>query len=564
MIRLLAPWGELQPVERDVLGFKSTFGKRPNLLALNTETITLKNEDFKQIKQHIETIGRFEDIPLMIQGDQFTADYVIRLRGLTQTLNSVTVSVAPRKGNLTFFERADALTFEALSKLGGINTNTYVKIPYVVVPDDLVTQKIITEFLIATLLIEIANTVKEIAYLVSEATNVLAPQVAILKAVTLGLYLATLLITLIDLGIQLKELYFPRLRYLKAMRDYDLIRQGCEFLGYTLESNLLENTLRNLATLPIPVTRESSRKSYFDFIPNLLNNDVFNYGYPTSMDTIPTLGSAISQIEDIYNAETHVYNGVVRIETRTVFMQNPIAEIPNIFNTQENSTTTSAYDEEGVFKRKLLSWQIDYEDRHTTDNFAGLGTERDTQKILATSNDLVNITGYEQVNWNFAPAKRKAGFSGTEKLVKGIFQIADFFINAIPGGQSSLAQSVQDRIGVMMISSETYSVTKKMWINPDGTQPANYVTFLDADVIYQLFHTDREVQVNDGIIIDSMPMPCTQFEFYKFAQNKYVTLQGTNEVVQLLEANYNEHERKAIVSYKKFTGAINVQTNLVF
>jgi hypothetical protein len=563
MIKLLAPWGELQPVERDVIGFKSTFGKRPNLLAFNTETLTLKNDDFVQVMQHIQTIGRFQDIPVTVQGDNFTGNYILSLRGAQKTLNSITVSIRPRKGNLTFFERADALTFESLNFLNALDESTFVEIPYLVVKPDLVLQSLIVSFTIYSLSIEIARTIKEIADLTAQGTNVLAPQVAILQGIILAVYLAVLIATLVLYVIELKRLFFPKLRYFKAMRDYDLIRQGCEHLGYTLQSDLLENQLRKIATLPIPLTRDLTRKSIFDFIPDELSNDVFNYGYPTSQDTVPTLGALIEQIETIYNAETHIYNGVVQIETRQTFIQNPIATLPSVFNDQSNNTNVNAWDEENVWKRKLLSWQIDYSDAHTTDNFNGLGTEKSTEAIVVTEADLVNYTGFKSETFNFALGRRKTKLTTIEKLVRGLFVVVDGFANFL-GGNSALAQGVADRVGVLMISEETFSVTKKLWINDDGRQPQDYIGYLNALFIYEWYHKDQEVSVNDGEIYDSMPIPCTQFEFQKFAQNKYVNLQGTTDVVQLLEANYNDDERKAIVSFKKFTGASNTKITTVF
>lgn len=557
---------EIQPSERNEIGFKSIFGKRPNVMQLSTETITLSGADRELVYNWIYTgQGRFENIVVRLQSDTLQRDYFLDLSTVEFTDSSCTVSIRPRGAFDDFWSKADNLTFEVVDALGdGILSNACIRHPYLIVKDDLAIQTIVISLTIFSLTTELIRTIKAIANLGAEVANVpFGTITAIINAIVLIIYLLTLIIAIISFVKQLVALYFPKLRYLKAISDYNLVRLSCEYLGYQLQSSLLES-ISDWYTVGVPTERSSDRKSFFQFISDDFQNEVLNYGFPTVYDTTPTLGSFISSIETICNAETIVYDNIVRIETRETFVQNAVATIPNVFNVQEQREMKWRPDTEEDWKRKILKWQTDFQDKHTTDNFSGVISEYSTEPIQFQNRDMLRILGYKQEEFLFSLSKRKNSLTKIESLVKQLFSYTDAVINTF-GGISNFASNITNRIGSSMFSEEVYSITKKMVLANDGKQKANYMNFLNTDAIYNRFHRDLEVFINSGKIYETMPIPCTEFEFSKFSINKFVILGDTGKVVELLDATFIHGQAKAEITFKQYDNSgFNTQTVKIY
>jgi hypothetical protein len=557
---------EIQPEERNELGYKSTFGKRPNVMQLTSETITLSGADRELVYNWIYNgQGRFENIVVRLDSDTLQKDYFIDLSTVEFTDSTCTVAIRPRGAFDDFWSKADTLTFEVIDALGnGTLTNACIRHPYLIVKDDLAIQTIVISLTIFSLTTELIRTVKAIENLGAETANApFGTITAVINAVVLVVYLLSLVIAIIQFISQLIRLYFPKLRYLKAISDYDLVRLSCEYLGYQLQSSLLES-ISDWYTVGIPTQRDLGRKSFFEFISNDLANETMNYGYPTVYDTTPTLGSFISSIETICNAETIVYDNIVRIETRSTFIQNPVATIPNVFNVQEKREMKWRPDTEEDWKRKVLKWQTDYQDKHTTDNFSGVITEVSTEPIQFQNRDMVKVLGFKQEEFLFSLSKRKVKLTAVENLVGGLFEIADGVINVF-GGNSSFASNITNRIGASMISEEVYSITKKMILASDGRQKEDYMAQLDTLFIYGRWHTDLEVSKNSGKIYETMSIPCTEYEFSKFSINKFVNLGDTGKVVELLDAKFLYGQAKAEITFKDYDNSgFNTKTIKIY
>lgn len=558
---------EIQPVERNEIGFLSTFDKRPNVMQLSAQTITLTGEDRDFIYNWIFNVqGRFENIPCQLVTDTGTYRYFIDISECVFTgTTTVECAIRPRGAFDDFWSKADNLSFEVVEALGG-NTlsNTTVSHPYLIVKDDLAIQTITLSLTIYSLVMESYRTIKAIADLAGQVANVpFGTITATLQAIALTVYLFAIIASMISFIAKLVRLYFPKLRYLKAISDYDLVRLSCEYLGYQLQSNLLE-TIKDWYTLPIPLTRDNQRKSFFNFISDDLTNQTFNYGYPTVADTTPTLGSFIASIEDIFNAETVVYDNVVRIETRSFYIQNAVATIPDVFNVQERRESKWKFDTEQDWKRKILRWQIDYSDKHTTDNFDKTMTELSSEPIQFQQIDMLKIQGFKQFDFPFTPAKRKKELNGVEKLVKELFNIADAVIGAF-GGSTSFATNIANRVGATMISEEVFSITKKLILGSDYRQKENYMDVLDPFNLYVNWHLDMKLDVNSGAIYDTMPIPCTEYEFKQFSLNKFVNLANTGKVIELIDAKFIYGQARAEITFKMYDNSgFNTRTQKIY
>lgn len=564
-LQLIAPWGEIHPQELDNLGFKSTFGKRPTQSLLSSDTLTLANEDREQILTWIYNNGRTENIPLTCISDSgVTFEYFLQHKGTVFSSSTVTMNVLPRKGNLTFFEKADALTFELLYKKGFLPESLAVQTPFLIVKDNLVSETILLTVTGISLTFEIIQVIKDISDFTAEALNVSPLQIpaTILHGVGLAIKLVALGIALAEVINNLTQMYFPKLRYFKVCSFLTLLEVGCSYLGFTLDSQLI-NEIQRYHVLPVPLTSNKTKESFFEFLPDELPDYETNH-YPSASDTVPTLGALIESIETIFNAETVVFDGVVKIEKRSTFFGSPIATIPSVLNDQANREDKWSFNDEDVWKRKVLQWQIDYQDLHTCDTHYQTISEYSTEPITIVNQDLIDIAGSQMIDFPYSWGVRKNKLTRVENAVKKLFALVDGLVN-IFSSNPNYAGNVTNRIGCLMISQEQFSITKLLYLGNDGKQPQNYMGYFYTENIYNTYHKDWEIKTNAKRVVTSMPCEMTDVKFQQFAQNKYVVLEDTNETVELLSCLWEDRQAEATIDYMVFDNwASNTQVLKIY
>ena len=142
---------------------------------------------------------------------------------------------------------------------------------------------------------------------------------------------------------------------------------------------------------------------------------------------------------------------------------------------------------------------------------------------------------------------RKNSLNWLEKFAKGFFQTLDNIAN-IFGGNSNLANIIENRIGVTQIGSQFYSVTKLLWA-VNGKQTADYVQRIRASKIYTDYHAINEIQVNGYKIFSDVPIRISSQEFVNLLDNNYANINGL--MCEILSINYVDEQSKAIISYKE-------------
>ena len=93
----------------------------------------------------------------------------------------------------------------------------------------------------------------------------------------------------------------------------------------------------------------------------------------------------------------------------------------------------------------------------------------------------------------------------------------------------------------------------------------DYITvYIEVGGVLVLRKIKTSNAFNGQTLIPNIVFVSEKSDFPTRRSSDLVNLQGTTDVIQLLEANYNDDERKAIVSFKKFTGASNTKITTVF
>jgi hypothetical protein len=105
---------------------------------------------------------------------------------------------------------------------------------------------------------EIANTVKEFTAIIGYlpfASQGKAIEAAIRLAIQI-VFIAVLIFQAFKLIQRMIELTIPKVRYFNVCTILELMQKGCEHLGYTFKSSIIEGAYKNMVLLPIPQNRK--------------------------------------------------------------------------------------------------------------------------------------------------------------------------------------------------------------------------------------------------------------------------------------------------------------------
>ncbi len=528
----------------------------PEILQVDTDTIILPREARDIILNHIATQGVFEGIPYRIELDMGTSlEYYVDLtEGAVYRDFEIEVQIKKRKGYDNFNENAQGLSFELMAKKG-VAFN-FIDIPYVIIPQNQgeigVTLAIATYVMTKESIQATKDLVTATRDLIEATTpNASVPPVPpIGEIISLSLALAgqlayTLAVysALIKLSKQMFELIFPKVRTYKGATIKELIEKGCQYLGYTLDSTLLDS-MSKLTIMPVPLIK--NKKSVFNFIQNDLNFS-FTKGYPTSQDTTSTLGELISAVEIWFNARTRVNNGVVEIERRDYWKNISSNTTLPALNVQDKRTSEYILNTQEAWKRSYVHYQVDYSDTHTLDFFDPTDAEYSTEPTSVINADLVTIKGINDINIPFALGVRKDKLNWIETTAKAFFQLIDT-ITGIFGAGTNLVSSITNRLGVTQLSEQYYSVTKVLYAT-GGKQNSSYVNNIKASKIYADYHKIDEINLNSYKIYSDVPLRMKSTEFVSLINNNFAYINGV--LCEILSVRFTDEESRAIISYKE-------------
>jgi len=535
---------ELNPLDIDGFAFVKDFRVPKSGVSINQETITLVNEAYKRLEDWRKLeYGRFENPPAKVVSDTGQVyDYFLDLKPMVRRRNTIDVGLTSRKGQKHFFDNADFLLFDLINEENGLDPIYEVDVPYLIIPDNVEIQRAIALVTEASLLYQLYMTLLQIEQTLAtlfDPTFVLA---AALQLAALLVFLGLTIAALIQATIDLKEVYYPTLRNFKSTSDFDLIRQGCEHLGYTLESSVLENELQHQYTLGVPLAIKG--RSILNYFQNQ-QTQYFNEAFPTDQDSTPTLGSLIDWYLKQYNLRIFVYDGVVKIERRLFFSQNASWTLVPTNTDQDESEDSFVFNEPDVWGRSYQHWSVDYSDVHSPDINDGMKSEHITKPITSLNSDLVRLTGSKQVSAPFSLGKRKQGLDQIELTVNLLINTFNLLVTSIGG--NALPNNVNERNGALIIEAQYFSNTKKLYgipVNGVLKQSSDYLDKLSMDYIYENFRKDLEVDVN-SFIVKEMFVPFTDEMFIQLLQNNYVIYEPTDTAVEVARVEWFDRMKGA-------------------
>lgn len=547
---------EITPRNREVIGVVSDFTDNPEVLKVNVDTIILPREAYDIVKNHISTIGLFEGIPYRVQmASGISLDYYVDLTSAPVFRSyECELKIKRRRANDNFFDNANGTSFELLLAKGVVFPT--FNVPYLIIKDNQAEIAIILSVALYNMVQASIQAIKDLANTISAGTAAFTPSVGLTgPVVNIGpiasyflnitiqvIYVASLLIAITTMALRLFSLIFPKVRNLLGCKVKDLIEQGCNYLGFTLDSTLLST--ENFTVLPVPLVR--GRKGIFKFIPDDLISP-FNKGVPSSSDTVSTLGSLIKAVEDTFNARTKVVNGVVQIERRDYWNDVSINNIIPAMVIQADRQDEFSYNPEDVWKRYYIHYQLDQMDLNTMDELYDIhDAEYSTEPINVLNNDLVTIKGLNDVAPPFALGQRKDGLNWLEITAKGLFSVIDA-LTGLFGGGTNLVAKIEGRVGVLVISQNFFAVTKLLY-TINGRQPANFKDYVSAKGLWNNYHYINQIALNSWKIKSDVRLRIMEEDFVTLLNNNWIEVDGVN--CEILRLEWIDEKSLATLTYR--------------
>ena len=563
MIRYYLNGVECNPSNKRDINYIFDFSERRiRELEIDVDALRFVREDRTAIKQWIDTYGYSVGMPLdIVYSNGQTVKYFLDFSDPSFIENEIsyTVKVKKYKGTDNFFDNANGLSWDLVD----FNDSDFVNVDYVVIPDNQLSYFISLSLATFALSQELGKAIQEVQEGIADLVKATVPvgvppapdwgaiAVASIKLAARIAYALFITVALVQLITQLLNIIFPIIRQFKACTVRQLFVKGCQHLGVTVQSTLLDS-LDKLTILPVPLLEKDPSLFAQLFAPMSL---AYTKGHPSARDTVPTFGRLIEAIEDTLNAKSIVKDGVLRFEQEEYYEQNASQTIPQAFNDQALILNNKKLNTEELFKRLVAVYAIDPTDVNTLDDTKKTVYEVGSEVITSPDPFLELIKGSDIVNIPFARGTRKSQLTFVEQAAKVLASAVDLFT----GG--SLAATVDARKNVLQVSSQYFTVTKLIWMN--GTKlHSNQNAFIGADVIVNTYHSKRFIENNQKDVFEQMPIALTESEIFNILQNNYLNL-NTGSVCEIKRIAWSEKLHKATVDYTVKRASTNEQTIVI-
>jgi hypothetical protein len=536
---------EITPRNLDDMGISVDFSKDVQQESINIDSVIIPSKGKEIVMNHLNSIGISEGIPYEVSfSGKKLPYYVDLLESLKVRTNEVEVRIKQRYAHDNFIENADSLTFDYLNSLNALRT---YDLKYRIIQQEALFKSLVITTTIYAISRTLQDQVRELAKTSKEFASIIAYGFSatgkiVEASIQLGIqiaYIGILVYQIKKLASDMKELIFPKTRTYKACKVVELLKAGCEHLGYTFKSTIFEGSgdYINLAVVSTPQNKE--KKGILDYLESDLNF-AFNTGYPTITDTTPTLGSLIKAMQTMFNARIKVRNKIVEFERWDYWIDQAQGSVKVALPIQDSAVDEFEIDTERNFKRYLIQYQVDYSDMTTLDEYANTVSEYSAERNTIINQDLNLIKGLTNASIPFAKAKRKTSVNWLEKQYIKL-------LKEIDGSFGTNYANAKNPIGIMEVTSQYFSVAKLVIIDGAGKMYANDKLF--PSVLWDKYHSVNNPNLHTWIIRKKVPTAMTEEQFLQLLDNNYAQINGTQ--CEILSLEYLPMQNRALLDYKQ-------------
>jgi hypothetical protein len=340
----------------------------------------------------------------------------------------------------------------------------YKKIPYCVtaIPDG--TQIALLSISNIVILRELQDLIKtipqQIQSLIGAATTTAATLGAsvalivaeIIKTVLYILYLAAIIVAIVNMVKALIDNIWQSKKYKLGMREEDCWKRMCQYFGLGFSSTIYSNTsaFKNATHIPaknvIPSTANPLnvfQRPYDESVGFPNNPDV--YGHPDE-----NCGDFIARMCQKYNAGVSIINNVLYFEEVHYWNNSAAWQIPNTdeqgntFNLPDPNKTNAAE----LYANYYIAFSTDQGDLNTIHRYKGTSCEVQVRPINTVNAQRRSQQNGIQIIFPEALAKRKQYLTRVEKALNQVINALSVFANTITSLVNGLINALNWAIGL--------------------------------------------------------------------------------------------------------------------
>lgn len=461
------------PVNNEELGIKFNFEKdaydvngRPKL-TLSITDFEWGRENNDTILKHYNDGKSLRGLPLKYELDRdgdverifdgyidFTDN--ARLGRLTST------TTAKQRQNIDWLnDVADKISYEHLASIGVFSPNDADFMPYILnkVPDyQEAAIAILSSFYLKD---KLQDCITKLTDLATDTANPLTAPNSIIKAVFYVLYLIILIVSVLLLIKKIILYLIQPVKFHACMSVKKIMEKTATYFGFTFKSDIFDKAPFNkLVFMP--------EKFYNPFHKSNILLDGINgtFGY-TSPDKILQRGYPTGTPGDFLRSIKKVLRAKIVInDSKQLYF------VPEWYNSGINQYQLPDLQQDPNYEFTLnlselkanyvLSFQVDTEDKNTTQEYKGTSLQVITKFKTAVPTDLNLLKGIEDNTFDFALIKTKTSLSVPEEIIKDMLDAISFLLNGLIKAANALISVVNDIISVI---KKIIKILKKIGIN---------------------------------------------------------------------------------------------------
>jgi len=471
---------------------------------------------------------------------------------INEFLNEVSCKLKLRDELLGLEEKLSALSFGYLEKQLHIFTALdYVSIPYIVHKKSNILDTIIISITLYMMTKELIENIKQLyndaknlaAHIAGGATGTLAGIIfSIISLIFEVIYAALLLAAILKLATNLFTQLIPFKRKAKALTFSTALSKVCSYLGYGFNSHITD--LDVVCYIPSNFNYDSTTN--LGIIDQLVGN---KKGVPSSSDYGYNCVEFFELAKKLFNGKYAIVNGVVNFHNTDDPYWNQLStyQLPSIRNQIKHYNTNE------LKANRYLTFDVDYADEWTIDDYEGTAFEAITSPIVINEAKLNQLKGLDEIRFGACLASKQIAESGFETFLKQLASTIDGMLTLF-GGVAVFQQKFQGNIGTMKIATNNW--TKPKVVKVDSNKKLVARSAWSAKYINNTYYIGRSfVATVNGLqnygqkeVYQNVKIPFGLNDFVLLIQNSYLNLPD-GSLGKITSCKYRFSADYAIIDY---------------
>lgn len=540
---------------------KAAFGDELQPQIENDE-FTFVNENALFIRNWILEKSIFQGIPFTITYKTSEVERLLEYNCILDLTEMVIVSpveisvkIKPDEGLDLFDKRVEGISFGYLAALdrgekGFIDREHYTDVGIVIRKkfDGVeVAMASISIYLLSKEIAELAekngiSTIKKIKALITTPT---AKPAEIFELIGLTIlliaYNAFMLIVMLRMVKTIYDNLLPKFTKYKGITLRTALERGLDYFDMTLDCDIDE--IDRIVYLPSKTDDKIRKNRKDEGIPN--TND-FGYQFSEMLELVFRLfRSRMIKVSNVQGKQTLIIRADKSEDLRklsTYVMPNPIS------GNKEPLQESFEYNTNEMIANFIMSFEYDPSDEWTMPNARDTpfdSKKKDEEKdryergvSYEVITDIANNVdrrlklnkGLEQVRIPLALGTRRDKLSVFETTAKVLFFTFDLIIKLFGG--KTIGESINEGRGRLLISHNSFSTAKLIYLDSSGTIPKNHRGYLSARALYNNYHNWRSFKTNpeyaQKLIFKNIKIPFGFSDFIKTQKfSNFTTKSGT-------------------------------------